>query len=223
AAESVLRECLAVGADEVERVWGEGIEGADPHGVASILAAAVRRLPFDLILAGWRRADVEHAQTLPILAELLGLPQVTCARDVGTGPEGNSIRVERRIPGRLLTVTCSLPALVVIDKGPPLRYPLYPDRRAARKAPIRSVDLGMIGLEEAPRPLIRLERVTPPKPGRRSSLGAVTGIPVVARLQRILSGGAQAKKEGNLHQCPDRQSTLQVVKRLLDEKLVFLP
>ncbi|MBI5575952.1 MAG: electron transfer flavoprotein subunit beta, partial [Deltaproteobacteria bacterium] len=46
AAESVLRECLAVGADEVERVWGEGIEGADPHGVASILAAAVRRLPF---------------------------------------------------------------------------------------------------------------------------------------------------------------------------------
>jgi electron transfer flavoprotein beta subunit len=223
AAESVLRECLAVGADEVERVWGEGVEMADPHGLASILAAAVRRMPFDLILAGWRRADVEHAQTGPILAELLGLPQVTCARDVGSGPDGNSPRVERRIPGRLLTVSCPLPALVVIDKGPLLRYPRYPDRRSASKAAIRSVDLGMIGIKEAPRPLIRLERVTPPKPGRRSSLGAVTGIPVVARLQRILSGGLQSKKEGNLHPCPDRESALQVVKRLLDEKLVVLP
>lgn len=222
-AEGVLRECLAVGADELDRVWGDGIEEADPHGLASILAAVVRREPFDLILAGGRRADVEHAQTMPILAELLGLPQVTCARSVESDPDGESLRVEKRVPGRLLTISCSLPALVAVEKGPSLRYPRYPDRRSARKAKIRSLDLGMIGLREAPGPLIRLERVTPPKPGRRSALGAASGIPVIARLQRILSGGPQTKKEGNLHPCPDRQSTLQVVKRLLDEKLVVLP
>ncbi|OGP35711.1 MAG: hypothetical protein A2X88_06520 [Deltaproteobacteria bacterium GWC2_65_14] len=222
-ADSALRECLAVGADELVRVWGGGVEEADPHGLAVILAAAVRLRPFRLILAGWRRADVEHAQTGPMLAELLDLPQITCARSVEMGRESESIRVEKRIPGRILSLSCRLPAVITLEKGPPLRYPRYPDRRKARKIQITGVDLEGIGLEGVPPPLIRLERVTPPKPRRRSALGAATGMPVVARLQRILSGGAQAKKENNIRPCPDRASTLKTVEHLLKEKLVTLP
>jgi electron transfer flavoprotein beta subunit len=222
-AEGVLRECLAVGADEVVRVWDEGAEVADPGGLATILAAVLRMGPFDLILAGWRRADVEHAQTGPMLAELLGLPLITCARNVEMDRDSGSIRMEKRIPGRMLTMTCPLPALVTMEKGPPLRYPRYPDRRRARKVRIANVDLGAIGLEGMPSPRIRLERVTPPKPGRRSALGAASGMPVVARLQRILSGGARAKKESNIRPCPDRASTLKTVEHLLKEKLVLIP
>jgi len=222
-AERALRECLAVGADEVVRVWGEGVEEADPHGLAVILAAAIRVRPFQLILAGWRRADVEHAQTGPMLAELLGLPQITCARSIEMGRDSESIRVEKRIPGRMLTMSCSLPALVTMEKGPLLRYPRYPDRRRVSKIQIASVDLGAIGLAGVPPPLVQLERVTPPKPKRRSALGAATGMPVVARLQRILSGGAQAKKESNIRPCPDKVSTLKTVEHLLKEKLVLLP
>lgn len=222
-AEDLLRECLAVGADEVVRVWDEGVEDADPRGLAMILAAAIRMGPFELILAGCRRADVEHAQTGPMLAELLGLPQITCARNVEMDRDSGSLRAEKRSPGRMLTMSCRLPALVTMEKGPPLRYPRYPDRRRARRVQIASVDLEAIGLAGVPPPLIRLERVTPPKPRRRSALGAATGMPVVARLQRILSGGAQAKKEGNIRPCPDKSSTLKTVEHLLKEKLVLLP
>jgi electron transfer flavoprotein beta subunit len=222
-AEHALRECLAVGANEVVRVWGEGVEDADPQGLAVILAAVVRRRPFHLILGGWRRADVEHAQTGPMLAELLGLPQITCARGVEMGRDSNSIRVEKRIPGKMLTMSCSLPALVTMEKGPPLRYPRHPDRRRARKIPITGVDPGAIGLAGVPPPLVLLERVTSPKPRRRSALGAAAGIPVIARLQRILSGGAQEKKESTIRPCPDKASTLKTVEYLLKEKLVLLP
>lgn len=222
-AEGVLRECLAVGADELVRVWDEGVEDVDPRGLATILAAAIRMGPFELILAGCRRADVEHAQTGPMLAELLGLPQVTYAGYVEVDRDSGSLRAEKRVPGKMLTMSCSLPALVTMEKGPPLRYPRYPDRRSARKVPITGVDLGAIGLERVPAPLIRLERVTPPKPMRRSALGAATGMPVVARLQRILSGGGQVKKESNIRPCPDKASTLMAVEHLLKEKLVLLP
>lgn len=222
-AEELLRECLAVGADEVVRIWDKGVEDADPYGIATILAAAIRMGPYDLILAGCRRADVEHAQTGPMIAELLGLPQITRARNVEMDRESGSVRAEKRIPGSMLTMSCPLPALVSVEKGPPLRYPRFPDRRKAGKVRITSVDLGAIGLEEAPASMIHLERVTPPKPGRRSALGAAAGMPVVARLQRILSGGAQAKKEGTIRPCPDKASTLKTVEHLLKEKLVSLP
>ncbi|MBI4830933.1 MAG: electron transfer flavoprotein subunit beta/FixA family protein [Candidatus Lindowbacteria bacterium] len=222
-AERVLRECLAVGADELVRFWDDGVEDADCHAIAAILAAIIRTEPFHLILAGWQRADMEHAQTGSILAELLGLPQITCARKVELASAPAHIRVEKRIPGWLLTVSCALPALVTMEKGPPLRYPKYLDRREARRARILDLDLKALGLSEAPQSLIRLERVTPPKPRRRSAMGDGANMPVMARLQRIMAGGAQAKKETNVHQCPDRSSTLKVIEHMLKERLVELP
>lgn len=222
-AEDALRECLAAGADEAVRVWGEGDDEADSHGTAAILAAAIRSRPFRLVLAGWRRADVENAQAGPMVAELLGLPQVTCARRVELDRDRTSVRAEKRVPGSVLTLSCALPALVTVEKGPPLRYPRYPDRRRSRAIPIERVDPASIGVPSIPPPRVLLERVTPPKPGRRSSLGAADGLPVAARLQRILSGGAPSKREGNVRVCPDRESVEKAVRHLIEEKLVTLP
>jgi len=71
-------------------VWGEGVEDADPMGSRRSWQPRSRMRPFRLILGGWRRADVLHAQTGPILAELLDLPQITCARSVVMGGEPES-------------------------------------------------------------------------------------------------------------------------------------
>ncbi|MBI5118283.1 hypothetical protein HZA56_17540 [Candidatus Poribacteria bacterium] len=221
--ERVLRECLAVGADELARLWDERIEEADTHSIAALLAAVIRSGPVDLVLAGWRSADMEHAQTGSIVAELLGFPQITCARSVEPGRDPAHIRVEKRIPGCLLAMSCALPALVTVEKGPPLRYPRYSDRRNAWRTPIRGLDLRAIGLTEAPQSRLRVERMTPPKPRRRSAIGDGANMPVAARLQRIMAGGAQAKKETNVHRCPDRSSTLKVIEHILKERLVVLP
>jgi electron transfer flavoprotein beta subunit len=221
--EGILRECLAAGADEVVRVWEEGAQEADPHGIAVILAATIRTWPFHLILAGWRRADVEHGQTGPILAELLGLRQVTSARSIDPRPDSGEVRIEQRASGKIFTLSCPLPALVTVEKGPMLRYPKFPDRRKAARAAVLCLGLDSIGLTEIPSPLIRLERMTPPKPKRRSALGAVAGLSAVAMLQRIVSGGAPARRDGNIHHCPDKMSALKVARLILDEKLVTLP
>ena len=221
--DGVLRECLAAGANEVARLWDDGLEDADPHAIAVLLAALILMKPFDLVLAGWRRADLEQGQTGPMLAEVLGLPQITCARGVDPDRDLNRIRVEKRVPGSLLTLSCGVPALVTFDKGPPLRYPRHPDRRKAGKAAIRAYDLAAVGLKEPPANLVRLERLTSPKPTRRSTLGASAAMPVAARLQRIMAGGGSAKKESNIRRCPDRASTVKAVEDLLREKLVVLP
>lgn len=222
-AEGALRECLAAGADEILRIWGEGIEEADAHGLGAILAAAIRRAPFLLVLAGWRRADVEHGQTGTILAELLGLPLVSCARSVEPGRDAAHLRVEKRVPGTLLTISCPLPALVTVEKGPPLRYPRFPDRRRALRARIPVLDPAAVGLQEIPRARVRVERLTPPKPRRRSSLGDAGSMPAVARIRKIMSGGANARKENDLCPCPDGPAAAKIAARLLEEKLVRLP
>lgn len=131
--EGVIRECLSVGADEAGRIWEEGMEDSDPYATASVLAATLRQQSFDLALCGWRRADLEHSQVGPTLAEFLDLPQVTGARDIQVDREVNQILLQKRVPGFLLKLSCPLPAVITMEKGQPLRYPKYRDRQRGQQ------------------------------------------------------------------------------------------
>ena len=107
--EKVLRESLAVGADEVVQVWDDALCGAEPYTTAVVLAAAIRNAHFDLLLCGSRRSDLEHGQVGAILAELMDLPLVCAAREVLPGPTRSYVIVYKRIPGNLLKLKCPLP------------------------------------------------------------------------------------------------------------------
>ena len=225
--EKVARAGLAVGIDEAILVWDEALEGSDSYATAIVLAAVLRKQPFDLILAGWRRSDLEQGQVGPMVAELLDLAQITAAREFLPGEDPHEIRVQKRIPGQVFKVSCPLPALVTLEKGPVLRYPKFLDRRRAQNAPIRKLDLRATGLAAdqvgTSGSLTQVERITPPKPTKRSALGsAVSGMNTAARLQRILSGGMQEKKESKIWECRDRQSVEKVVEHMLQEKMITL-
>ncbi|MEW6440546.1 MAG: electron transfer flavoprotein subunit beta/FixA family protein [bacterium] len=225
--ERVLRECLAVGADEAVRIWDPAVEESDPHATAVVLATALRGEPADLILAGSRRGDLEHGQVGPMIAEMLGLPLVAAAREILPGQGIRELLVSRRVPGHTLKLSCGLPALLTIEKGPVLRYPKFIDRRKARSLPLRSVELATLGLGAsqvgAAGSLTRLERITPPKPSKRSALGStVSGMSTAARLQRIISGNLQEKKESKVWQCRDRSSVERVVEHMVKEKILSL-
>ncbi len=224
ASEEVIRECLAVGADEAIRIWDDPMEGSDPHATASVLAAALRKRSFDLVLCGRRRADLEDGQVGPALAEFLGLPQVTGIRKILPGQDRNHVLLHKRIPGYLTKLSCPLPAVVTVEKGQVLRYPRHADRRRARKAGITTLDLEAIGLSEdvvgASGSINRLERFTPPKPTRRSAMASAAGsMTAAARLQRIMGGGVQEKKDSKIWECRDEESTKKVAEHMVKEKM----
>ena len=226
-AEGILRECLAVGADEAVRIWDDRMEGSDPYATASVLAAALERRTCDLILCGWRRADLEQGQVGPGLAELLELPQVTGARKILPGQDGRHILLHKRIPGYLTKVSCPLPAVITMEKGQVLRYPSQAVRRRAQKAKITTLDLEAIGLtEEFVGPIgsiTQIERFTPPKPTRRSAIASAAGsMTAAARLQRIMGGGVQEKKESKIWECHDEGSVRRVAEHMIKEKMLIL-
>jgi electron transfer flavoprotein beta subunit len=224
--EKVIRECLAAGADEAIRIWDDRMEGSDPYATAAILAAALRSRTFGLILCGSRRADLEHGQVGPALAELLGLPQVTGARKVLPGQDRGHIHVHKRVPGYLTKLSCPLPALVAIEKGEVLRYPRHADRLRARKMDIPLLDMEAVGLSVdrvgGPGSVTELERLTPPKPTRRSAMASTAGtLSAAARLQRIMGGGVSQKKDTKIWECPDRESAQKVAEHMVKEKMVL--
>lgn len=225
--ECILRECLAVGADEGVRIWDDRMEDSDPYATARVLVAALQKRTFDLLVSGWRRADLENGQVGPLLADLLGLPQVTGARKIEPARDDDRFLVTKRIPGFLTRLSCPLPSLITMEKGQALRYPRHADRLRAAKAGILVLDLEAIGLSEdvvgIPGSINRLERFTPPKPTRRSAMASAAGtMTAAARLQRIMGGGVQEKKDSKIWECPDEGSVKKVAEHIVKEKMIVL-
>ena len=224
--EEVVRGCLAVGADEALRIWDDRMEGSDSYATARVLAAALRKQQsFDLVLGGWRRADLEHGQVGPALAEILDLPQVTGARKIELAENGTRILVHKRVPGYLTKLACPLPSLVTMEKGQVLRYPSLAGRHRAARAEIPCLGLDAVGLREenvgASGSITRLERFTPPKPTRRSAMASTAGkMTAAARLQRIMGGGVQEKKDSKIWECPDEPSAKKAAEHILKEKMI---
>jgi electron transfer flavoprotein beta subunit len=225
--EQILRECMAVGADEAIRIWDHRMEGSDPYATASALVAALQKRTFDLVVCGWRRADLDQGQVGPVLAELLRLPQVTGTRKVLSGKDRKHILLHKRIPGYLTRVSCPLPAVITLEKGQVVRYPRQADRRQAWKRGITTLDLESIGLSEDAVGVFgsinKVERFTPPKPTRRSAMASASGtMTAAARLQRIMGGGVQEKKESKIWECHDKGSVRKVAEHMVKEKMISL-
>ncbi len=72
-----LRKCLAMGADEAIRLTDPAFDGSDGLARAKILAEAIRKIPYDLILTGTQAEDDGYGQVGAALAELLGIPHAT--------------------------------------------------------------------------------------------------------------------------------------------------
>jgi len=148
-AASALRTCLAMGADRAVHIKDEFVERADALTVARALAAVARGTPFDLIFAGKYGVGADNGQVGPMLAELLGIPQVTAVGALELG-EGR-ITARREIEGAVEIVEALLPALVTAEKG--LNEPRYPSLKgimAAKKKPIETRDLASLGVTLPP-------------------------------------------------------------------------
>jgi electron transfer flavoprotein alpha/beta subunit len=113
AAEDVLREAVAWGADEGVHLCDPAFAGSDTIATARALAAALRREgPFDLVLVGRNSIDAETGQVGPELAELAGLPFACGARELGL--DGDTLRLGLEHDDGWEEVEVDLPAVVSV-------------------------------------------------------------------------------------------------------------
>ena len=76
-ADLILREAYAMGADKAILLTGREFGGADTLATSHTIAAALKNLEYDLIIAGRQAIDGDTAQVGPQIAEHLGLPQIS--------------------------------------------------------------------------------------------------------------------------------------------------
>ena len=109
-ADDMLREALAMGADEAVLVTDRRLGGADTWATSSTIAAGLRNLDYDLIITGRQAIDGDTAQVGPQIAEHLGLPVISYAEDIKV--EGNSVIVKRQYEDRYHEVKAQMPCLI---------------------------------------------------------------------------------------------------------------
>ena len=109
-ADVALREALAMGADEAYLLSAREFGGSDTYATATILAAALRKIGFDLVITGRQAIDGDTAQVGPQIAEQLHIPQVSYAEALRV--EGGHVIVQRQFEDRSHLLQVQLPCLV---------------------------------------------------------------------------------------------------------------
>jgi electron transfer flavoprotein beta subunit len=144
--EDVLRRALALGVDDAVMVTDPKTEGSDAYATAKVLAAAVKNIPYDIILTGALADDDGYAQVGASLAELLSIPHVTLVTNMEIGDK--RVKVKRELEGGMEeALEIQTPAVFTIQTG--INEPRYVSIMGIRKVAKKEIgkqDLGAIGL-----------------------------------------------------------------------------
>ncbi|HEY7719987.1 MAG TPA: electron transfer flavoprotein subunit beta/FixA family protein [Pedococcus sp.] len=149
-AADALKKALQMGADKGVHVSDEAIHGSDAVATSLVLAEAVRKIgTADLVLTGMASTDGTMSVVPAMLAERLGLPQVTFASELSVdGGAGGTVTIRRDGDAASETVVASLPALVsVTDQINEPRYPSFKGIMAAKKKPVETWSLADLGID----------------------------------------------------------------------------
>jgi electron transfer flavoprotein beta subunit len=146
-ATDAIRKALSMGADKAVHVSDEALHGSDAIATAKVIAAAIGKVEgYDLIIAGNESSDGRGAAVPAILAELLGLPQLTYVRQLTV--EGASVKADRETEDGITHLEASLPALVsVSEKINEPRYPSFKGIMAAKKKPVETLTVADLGID----------------------------------------------------------------------------
>jgi electron transfer flavoprotein beta subunit len=145
-AKDALRKALSMGADKAVHVEDDDLHGTDVLGTSLVLAKAIEKTGFDLVVCGMASTDGTMGVLPALLAERLGVPQVTLLSEVSvadgvvTGRRDGDAASER--------LEAALPAVVsVTDQSGEARYPSFKGIMAAKKKPVESLDLSDLDID----------------------------------------------------------------------------
>ena len=194
-AEGMLRELMAMGADDGYLVSAREFGGSDTYATSQILAAAINKIGVekdDIVLCGRQAIDGDTAQVGPQVAEDLDIPQVTYAWEVWPTEDGKSVRVKKELEDGFEILEMACPCAVTVTKPDyEPRFPTIKSKMAANKAKIpvlNAADCGLdverSGLKGSPTNIYK--SFTPPRKGSGMMLEG-SGKETVEQLFGILS------------------------------------
>ena len=178
AATETVRKALSMGADKAIHVIDDGLHGSDALATSLALAKAISKAqeggPFDLVLLGSESSDARMSVVPAMLAERLGLPQLTFAKEVTIADGSGSISIKRLTDDGYQVVEASTPAVVsVVEKINEPRYPSFKGIMAAKSKPLTTLtiaDAGIeadkVGLASAPSQVVEFSNKPPRQAGQ---------------------------------------------------------
>jgi electron transfer flavoprotein beta subunit len=141
-----VRKALQMGADSGVHVVDDAIAGSDAIGTSLVLAKAVQKDSYDLVMCGMASTDGSMSVVPAMLAERLSLPQLTLASVVET--QGDQVRIKRDGDVATEVVGGTMPlVLSVTDQSGEARYPSFKGIMAAKKKPLETLSLSDLGVD----------------------------------------------------------------------------
>jgi electron transfer flavoprotein beta subunit len=145
-AKDAIRKGLSMGADRGLLISDPQLAGADAFLTAQALAAAIKPEAPDIVICGTESYDGSTGMVPPMLAELLGVPQLTIAKKVEI--DGSTVRIHRQTSDGYQVVEAATPVLITVTAG--IAEPRYASLKgimAARSKEIKQIGLGDLGME----------------------------------------------------------------------------
>jgi electron transfer flavoprotein beta subunit len=141
-----VRKALAMGAAKGVLISDDSLAGSDALTTAKVLAAAIRKQDFDVVITATESTDGYTGVVPQMLAGLLDIPAVTFAKSVSY--EGDTLRVERQTETGIEVVEAKLPVVISVTAG--VNEPRYPSLKGimgAKQKPLDRPSLADLGVE----------------------------------------------------------------------------
>ena len=145
-ARDAIRKGLSMGADRGILISDSQLAGADALLTARVLAAAIKAESPDVVICATESYDGSTGMVPPMLAELLGVPQLTVAKKVEV--DGSTIKIHRQTADGYEVVEAATPVLITVTAG--IAEPRYASLKgimAARSKEVKQVGLGDLGVD----------------------------------------------------------------------------
>ena len=145
-AQEAMRRALAMGVDRAILITDPALAGSDAISTARVLAAALKKEGAELVFCSTESTDGYTGMVPGAIAEFLGIPQLTFAREIKV--EGRKAVIKRVIPKGYQTIESSIPAVVTIASGSfEAIYPTMKGIMGAKKKPFTQLTLANVGVD----------------------------------------------------------------------------
>jgi len=144
-ATETIRKALSMGPDRAVHVTDPAIHGSCAVQTSKVLAAALGTLEWDVVISGAESTDGQVAAVPAMLAERLGVAQLTGARKLDV--DGATLTIERQTDDGYQVVQAATPAIVSVwDTINEPRYPSFKGIMQAKSKPVSTLSLAELGI-----------------------------------------------------------------------------
>ena len=146
-ATEAIRKALSMGANAAILITDPALAGADALATTKVLAGAITKGGFDLVICGIESTDARMSVVPAMIAERLNWAQLTFASAVSVDPTAKKISITRVTESGVDEMFGEFPAVIsVVEKINEPRYPSFKGIMAAKKKTIENMDLSALDI-----------------------------------------------------------------------------